>query len=72
EVAINEGRRRSRVRVTNRGERTVFVSSHFPLAEVNAALEFDGDVTGRRLDIPAGTATAFRPGESVEVEVIPS
>lgn len=72
DVTLNVGRRRARVAVTNNGDRTVFVSSHFPLGEVNAALVFDRDVQGLRLDIPAGTATAFHPGETVEVEVIPS
>ncbi|MFI9551443.1 urease subunit gamma [Nonomuraea endophytica] len=71
-VEINPGRPRARLRVTNEGARTVFVSSHFPLGEVNAALTFDRDPSGLRLDIPAGTATAFRPGESVDVEVIES
>ncbi|WP_157244523.1 urease subunit gamma [Nonomuraea typhae] len=69
-VEINPGRPRSTLRVTNEGPRTVFVSSHFPLGEVNAALAFDRDPSGLRLDIPAGTAGAFRPGESTEVEVI--
>ncbi|MER6945640.1 urease subunit gamma [Nonomuraea sp. NPDC000554] len=72
DVEINAGRERSTLRITNEGERTVFVSSHFPLSEVNAALTFDGPPDGLRLGIPAGTATAFRPGETVEVEVIPS
>jgi urease subunit gamma/beta len=69
-VEINAGRPRTALRVTNSGPRTVYVSSHFPLGEVNDALVFDRDPAGLRLDIAAGTATAFRPGESVEVQVI--
>jgi urease subunit gamma/beta len=72
EVELNAGRERGTLRVTNRGERTVYVSSHFPLGEVNAALSFDREPEGLRLAIPAGTATAFPPGETVEVEVITS
>ncbi|WSG19483.1 urease subunit beta [Nonomuraea sp. NBC_01738] len=70
DVALNEGRPRGVVRVTNHGERTVFVSSHFPLSEVNSALSFDRDPAGLRLAIPAGTATGFPPGETTEIEVI--
>ncbi|MFI6817761.1 urease subunit gamma [Nonomuraea sp. NPDC050328] len=69
-IEINPGHERERLVVTNGGPLTVFVSSHFPLSEVNEALTFDRDPTGLRLDIPAGTATAFRPGQTIEVQVI--
>ncbi|MER5361420.1 urease subunit beta [Streptomyces sp. NPDC002785] len=71
-VRINEGRPRTALTVRNTGDRTVFVSSHYPLHEVNAALELDREAArGLRLDIAAGTALAFEPGESREVSLIP-
>ncbi|GGT22240.1 urease subunit gamma [Streptomyces atratus] len=71
-VRINEGRPRTTLTLRNTGDRTVFVSSHYPLHEVNAALELDREAArGLRLDIAAGTALAFEPGESREVSLIP-
>lgn len=70
-VEINAGRPRTRLSIRNTGDRTVYLSSHYPLAEVNAALELDRRAAdGMRLDIPAGTALAFEPGTEREVEVI--
>ncbi|MEU6742463.1 urease subunit gamma [Streptosporangium sandarakinum] len=70
-VELNAGRERSALTVRNEGDRTVYVSSHFPLTEVNAALVLDRErAAGMRLDIPAGTATAFPPGETVEVHIV--
>ncbi|MET8334575.1 urease subunit gamma [Streptosporangium canum] len=70
-VELNAGRERRTLAVLNEGDRTVYVSSHFPLTEVNAALAFDRErAAGMRLDIPAGTATAFPPGETLEVELV--
>ncbi|WP_328909156.1 urease subunit gamma [Streptomyces sp. NBC_00234] len=71
-VLINEGRTRTTLTVRNTGDRTVFVSSHYPLHEVNEALELDRTAArGLRLDVAAGTALAFEPGESREVSLVP-
>jgi urease subunit beta len=60
------------VLVANTGDRPVQVGSHFHFFEVNAALEFDREATrGQRLDIPAGTAVRFEPGDSREVQLVP-
>ncbi|WTD58881.1 urease subunit beta [Streptosporangium sp. NBC_01639] len=70
-MELNLGRERLTLAVRNEGDRTVYVSSHFPLTEVNTALSFDRErAAGMRLDIPAGTATAFPPGETLEVELV--
>lgn len=70
-VAINEGRRRLRLTVRNTGETVVYVSSHYPLDETNAALSFDREAAaGMRLDIPAGTALVFEPGAEREVDLV--
>ena len=58
--------------VANTGDRPVQVGSHFHFFEANAALQFDREATrGQRLDIPAGTAIRFEPGDSREVQLIP-
>ncbi|WP_327579641.1 MULTISPECIES: urease subunit gamma [unclassified Streptomyces] len=70
-VLINTGRLRSRLTVRNNGDRTVYLSSHYPLAEANAALELDREAAaGMRLDIPAGTALSCEPGAVREVDVV--
>ncbi|NBE54694.1 urease subunit gamma [Streptomyces sp. YC537] len=70
-VVINPSRQRSRLSIRNTGDRTVYLSSHYPLAEANAALDLDRRAAaGMRLDIPAGTALAFEPGVEREVEVV--
>jgi urease subunit beta len=70
-VAANAGRDAVEVAVTNTGDRPVQVGSHFHFAEANAALTFDRDAAyGRRLDIPAGTAARFEPGDSRTVRLI--
>ena len=59
------------VTVTNRGDRPIQVGSHYHFAQTNRALEFDRAVaTGRRLDIPAGTAVRFEPGEVRTVALV--
>ncbi|KAJ3102984.1 hypothetical protein HDU96_009440 [Phlyctochytrium bullatum] len=64
-ITLNEGRRRYLLKVTNHGDRPIQVGSHYHFIETNKALEFDrGIAYGRRLDIPAGTAVRFEPGES--------
>ncbi|MGH3310616.1 MAG: urease subunit gamma [Streptomyces sp.] len=70
-VRINQGRRRLRLAIRNTGDRAVYVSSHYPLAEVNPALLLDREaVAGMRLDIPAGTALVFEPGAEREVDLV--
>lgn len=70
-VTINEGRETATVSVANTGDRPVQVGSHFHFFEANAALEFDREATfGMRLDIPAGTAVRFEPGDERSVDVV--
>ncbi|NEP21370.1 urease subunit beta [Moorena sp. SIO3I6] len=60
-----------RVRVANTGDRPIQVGSHFHFFEVNEALQFDREATtGMRLNIPAGTAIRFEPGDEREVELV--
>lgn len=70
-LVMNEGREAIDVVVLNTGDRPVQVGSHYHFAEANPALEFDrGAAHGRRLDIPAGTAARFEPGDSKTVRLI--
>jgi urease beta subunit len=72
EIEINAGKPVTALRVTNMGDRPVQVGSHHHFAESNRALRFDRMAAfGRRLDIPAGTAARFEPGESREVKLVP-
>lgn len=69
-VLANARRRTSRVAVRNSGDRPIQVGSHYHFFEVNRALRFDrGAAYGMRLNIPAGTAVRFEPGEEKEVEI---
>ncbi len=71
-IELNAGREGLRVTVANTGDRPVQVGSHFHFFETNAALDFDRDAArGTRLDIPAGTAIRFEPGQSREVVLVP-
>ena len=71
-VQINTGRPHVKLRVRNTGDRPVQVASHFHFFEVNRALEFDRDQAfGHRLDIAAGTAVRFEPGDEREVTLVP-
>jgi len=71
QVIINEGRETTTVTVENTGDRPIQVGSHFHFFEVNKALDFDREEAfGARLDIPAGTATRFEPGEKKEVQLV--
>ena len=68
EIEINAGRGKGSVRVLNTGDRPIQVGSHYHFFETNRALEFDRAASfGMHLDIPAGTAVRFEPGESKEV-----
>lgn len=70
-LVLNEGRDAVEVVVTSRGDRPIQVGSHYPFGETNAALDFDrGLAAGRRLDIPAGTAVRFEPGERKTVRLV--
>jgi urease subunit beta len=70
-VTINEGRETTAVTVANTGDRPVQVGSHFHFFEANRALSFDREAAfGMRLDIPAGTAVRFEPGEEVDVDLV--
>lgn len=70
-VTLNEGRETETVEVSNTGDRPVQVGSHFHFFEVNKALDFDrSEAYGMRLDVPAGTAVRFEPGERKEVELV--
>ncbi|MGG6267950.1 urease subunit beta [Leptolyngbya sp. AN03gr2] len=71
EIELNVGRDTVTLQVANRGDRPIQVGSHFHFFEVNAALEFDRDrARGMRLDIPAGTAVRFEPGDDREVTLV--
>jgi len=72
EIEINAGRPVTRLLVANRGDRPVQVGSHFHFAEANRALRFDRlRAFGQRLDVPAGTAVRFEPGETKPVDLVP-
>lgn len=72
DVKINAGKRSKKLKVLNTGDRPVQIGSHFHFFEINPALDFKRkDAFGMHLDIPAGTAVRFEPGESKEVQVVP-
>jgi urease subunit beta len=72
DIVLNDGRSPISLTVANTGDRPIQVGSHFHFAETNAALAFDRQAAlGRRLDIPAGTAMRFEPGQSRAVSLIP-
>jgi urease subunit beta len=68
---LNAGRPTVILSVANTGDRPIQVGSHYHFFETNAALQFDRDkARGYRLDIPAGSATRFEPGQSREVRLV--
>jgi len=72
EIALNADREAITLMVSNTGDRPVQVGSHYHFAEANSALDFDRDAAwGCRLDIAAGTAVRFEPGQRREVNLIP-
>lgn len=72
EIELNEGRERITLEVANTGDRPVQVGSHYHFAETNPALVFDrAKARGFRLDVPAGSAIRFEPGQAREVTLIP-
>jgi len=71
EIELNAGRNTMRVSVANTGDRPVQVGSHYHFYETNGALQFERPATrGFRLNIPAGTAVRFEPGQTREVELV--
>ncbi len=71
EIELNAGRATASIPVTNLGDRPIQVGSHYHFIETNAALKFDrGTAYGKRLDIPAGTAVRFEPGETKTVKLV--
>ncbi len=72
EIVLNKDSVAISLKVANTGDRPIQVGSHYHFAETNSALEFDRQASlGYRLDIPAGTAVRFEPGQSREVSLIP-
>ena len=71
DIEINKGRRTVTVEVTNAGDRPIQVGSHYHFAETNSALQFDrAQARGYRLNIAAGTAVRFEPGQTREVNLV--
>ncbi len=72
EIELNAGAKTVTLTVANTGDRPVQVGSHYHFFETNSALDFDRAGTrGMRLDIPAGTAVRFEPGQTREVTLVP-
>ncbi|OUL37533.1 urease subunit beta [Nostoc sp. T09] len=72
EIELNTGRQTIKLQVSNTGDRPIQVGSHFHFFEVNTALNFDREqARGMRLNIPAGTAVRFEPGDEKEVTLVP-
>ena len=71
DITLNAGRDAIEVEVTNRGDRPIQVGSHYPFDRTNTALDFDrARAKGKRLDIPAGTAVRFEPGDTKKVSLV--
>ena len=72
DIEINAGRQAVTITVANTGDRPIQVGSHYHFAETNGALQFDrAAARGHRLDIPAGTAVRFEPGQTRDVQLVP-
>lgn len=71
EIELNTGKATATLTVANTGDRPIQIGSHFHFYEVNAALSFDRDqARGMRLDIPAGTAVRFEPGDERTITLV--
>ena len=71
-IELNAGRPVTELNVANTGDRPIQIGSHFHFFEVNEALEFDRAASrGKRLDIPAGTAVRFEPGDEKTIRLVP-
>ena len=72
EIELNLGKEVKIVKVSNSGDRPIQIGSHYHFFEANKALIFDRELTlGMRLDIPAGTAIRFEPGDTTDVKLVP-
>ncbi|MEI6162554.1 MAG: urease subunit beta [Roseococcus sp.] len=72
EIELNAGQAVTEIEVANTGDRPIQVGSHYHFFETNPALEFDRSAArGQRLDIAAGTAVRFEPGQSRQVRLVP-
>lgn len=72
DITLNEGSQAITLKVANTGDRPIQVGSHYHFAETNPGLSFDRDAArGYRLDIAAGTAVRFEPGQEREVQLVP-
>ena len=72
EIELNANRPTTKLIVANTGDRPIQIGSHFHFYEVNTALNFDREkARGMRLDIPAGTAVRFEPGDEKEITLVP-
>jgi urease subunit beta len=72
DIVLNKGARTITLRVANTGDRPIQVGSHYHFYEVNKALRFErAKARGLRLDIPAGSAVRFEPGQSRDVTLVP-
>src|SRR5258708_18817499 len=72
DIVLNKDRAAITLKVANTGDRPIQVGSHYHFAETNSALRFDRKAAlGYRLDIPAGTAVRFEPGQTREVSLVP-
>ncbi|MBT0670273.1 urease subunit beta [Novosphingobium profundi] len=72
EIALNAGLPVTTLTIANTGDRPVQVGSHYHFAEANPGLDFDrAAARGKRLDIPAGTAVRFEPGQTRQVDLVP-
>lgn len=70
-IVCNEKKESIHIRVLNRGDRPIQIGSHFHFYEVNKALQFERQVAfGKHLNIPAGTAVRFEPGDGKEIELV--
>ncbi len=71
DIIINEGRKKLSIVVANTGDRPIQVGSHYHFFETNTALEFEREKTlGMRLNIPAGTAVRFEPGQQRSIDLV--
>jgi urease subunit beta len=72
EIELNAGAKAVTIEVANTGDRPIQVGSHYHFFETNQALRFDRDqARGMRLDIPAGTAVRFEPGQTRQIQLVP-
>ena len=72
DIELNSGKDVISISVSNSGDRPIQVGSHYHFFETNKALFFTRDITlGMRLDIPAGTAIRFEPGDTTEIKLVP-